>query len=259
MDPLTKIYLKISGTKITIPVNPEEIEVKHPSDDKTESVVGIGEVLLPVKPGLREVSWKSFLPGDDDVWVTKYRSPKSVAKKIESAWKGRIKCRLIITRSNEHDLNMQCVISDFETTDKGGEPDDLYYSIKLTEYREYGPQTMQIVTQTAPESAVNPDISLENGIILQEGQTPYQVKAVLAEPPQARPIETSEPVKDMLVTINGPYYATSDGGDPVHTASNLTGSLTRIEQGAAYPYLVGSYGWVSRDQITEMVNIWDTI
>lgn len=264
MTPSTKIYLKIGDQKITIPVNPEEIEVKLSSEDKSQSILGVGEVLIPVKPSLRQVSFKSFFPGDDDVFVTKYKSPKSLAKKIETAWKGRVKCRIIITRSNDYDLNMLCVISDFETTDKGGEPDDLYYSITLKEYREYGAQTMQIVTETAPESAVEPQSV--NGIdwTLAPGQTVSsantQKVATLASPAgEQRPVETSEPIKDMLVTVNGPYYATSDGGEPVYQASNLTGSLKRIENGKPYPYLVGTYGWVSRESISEMVSIWDTI
>lgn len=257
MNPLTKIYLKIGGKKITIPVNPEEVEVKHPTEDKTENILGVGEVLIPVKPSLREVSFKSFFPGDDDVFVTKYRSPKSLVKKIESAWKGRVKCRIIITRSNDCDLNMLCVIKDFETTDKGGEPDDLYYSITLMEYREYGAQTMQIVTHTAPESAVEPQSV--NGIEWTLATGNAQKVATLAPTGEQRPVETSEPIRDMLVTVNGAYYATSDGGEPVHQASNLTGSLVRIEKGKPYPYLVGTYGWVSRDSISEMVNIWDTI
>ena len=52
MSPDTVIFVKIGGKKYTLPVNPEEIEVSHPHADKTADVAGLGEILIPQKPGL---------------------------------------------------------------------------------------------------------------------------------------------------------------------------------------------------------------
>ena len=60
MSPDTMIYVKIGGKKYTLPVNPEEIEVSHPHVDKTAEIAGLGEILIPQKPGLREVTFNSF-------------------------------------------------------------------------------------------------------------------------------------------------------------------------------------------------------
>ena len=58
------IYLAFAGKKVKLPVNPEEIEIKNPPDHKTYDVIGVGEIVVPRKPSLKEVSWESFFPGD---------------------------------------------------------------------------------------------------------------------------------------------------------------------------------------------------
>ena len=60
--------------------------------------------------------------------------------------KNQQKIRLIITRNELFDTNLRCIVSEFEITDKGGEPGDIYYSIKLREYRDYSPRTVSIIT-----------------------------------------------------------------------------------------------------------------
>ena len=58
------IYLVFAGKKVKLPVNPKEIETKHPTNHKTYDVIGVGEIVVPRKPSLKEVSWESFFPGD---------------------------------------------------------------------------------------------------------------------------------------------------------------------------------------------------
>ena len=156
MNPETKIYVKLGGRKYTLPVNPEEIEVKHTTVDQKENVVGVGEILIPQKPGLREISWSGFFPGSPlDPYVDHYRSVRTLAKAFEKAWKNRSKCRLIISRSSDYDTNMPCVISEWSCTDKGGEPDDLYYSVTFQEIRSYGVQQLTVVSTTGPGVALS--------------------------------------------------------------------------------------------------------
>ena len=40
---------------------------------------------------------------------------------------------------------MKCIVSNFETKDKGGEPKDIYYSLELQEYRSYAPKVVSII------------------------------------------------------------------------------------------------------------------
>lgn len=54
MENTTAIYLRF-GKKLKIPVNPETIEIKYPSNDKEYDVLGVGKVTVQRRPGLKEV------------------------------------------------------------------------------------------------------------------------------------------------------------------------------------------------------------
>lgn len=229
----TSIYLKFGSTKIRIPVNPEEIKIKYPSNNKEYDVIGIGQVVVQKRPGLKEVSWEGFFPGEDsqDPYINREaKSPEWYEEQISKAMKNRKKGRLIISRSGLYDTNMRCIISQFETRDKGGEPGDMYYSLELQEYRDYSPRTVGIVATPSPSSGVEPALSD-------------------ASTEQPRPVETPVLRVGASVVVNGEYYYDSYGGKPHGTANNISATVTRIVSGNPYPVHVGSYGWVQESQL----------
>lgn len=230
MKNTTAIYLKF-GKKLKIPVNPETVEIKYPSNDKEYDVLGIGKVTVQRRPGLKEVSWESFFPGDRSAPYVNTRSkdPEYCVKQIERAMKRKKKGRLIISRSGLYDTNMRCTVSEFKTTDKGGEPKDIYYSITLKEYRDFSPQIVSIVTE--PETQDNQTV-----------QAP-------ADAGSDRPVETPVLRVGASVVVNGEYCYDSSGSKPHGTANNLSTTVTRIVSGADYPVHVGFYGWVSESQL----------
>lgn len=223
------IYLKF-GNKLKIPVNPEEIEIKYPSNNKEYEVLGTGQIVVPRKPGLKEISWESFFPGDLSAPYVNSgaKSVETYVKRLEKAMKNKMTGRLIISRSDLYDTNMRCIVSNFETKDKGGEPDDMYYSITLLEYRDYSPRTVSIVTTpAATESASQADAVTES----------------------QREIDTPVLRVGATVVVNGEYCYDSYGGTPHGIANNITTTVTRIVEGNPYPILVGSYGWVQESQL----------
>ena len=56
LNPDAKIYIEFGGGRMLIPVNPEEIEVSHPSNNKDYDVIGIGQVVVQRMPALKEIS-----------------------------------------------------------------------------------------------------------------------------------------------------------------------------------------------------------
>lgn len=223
------IYLKF-GRKFKIPVNPEKIEISYPTNNKTYDVLGIGEIVVPKKPKLKVVSWESFFPKfkDDPYTNSGAENPKAYIQKIEKAMKSKQIGRLIISRSDLYDTNMTCLISKFETTDNGGEPTDIYYSIELQEYKDYTPSAVSIVT-TPPA-----------------GQTEQAIEVTES---QERPVESQTMRVGATVIANGKYWYSSSGSKPFGTANNLNTTVTRIVEGAAYPIHIGTYGWVTADQL----------
>ena len=219
----TDIYLKF-GRKIKIPVNPKEISISHPSSNKTFEVLDKGEIVVPMPPALTEVSFDSFVSSNDEPYMDGSISPKAFVKAIQKAKNGKVKGRLIISRSGLFDTNMRCIIEDFTTKDQGGEPDDIYYSIKLKEYRNYAAQSVTIVqpeTNTAStEATATADRAVDTPVLRVGAQ----------------------------VIVNGPLCYDSAGSPPWVAASGLGASVVRIESGTLYPIYVGS-GWVQESEL----------
>lgn len=221
------IYVKFGSKKVKIPVNPESLKIQYPSDNKTYNVLGKGEIVVPRKPSLKIVSWESFFPSGDDPYINSgSKDPEDYEKLFSKAMKNKTKCRLIISRSGLYDTNMQCIVSSFETTDKGGEPHDMYYSVELTEYRSYDPETVSIITTPAEETGTA-EVSAET----------------------EREVETPVLRVGATVIANGKYWYDSYGSSPFGTANNLTTTVTRIVSGNPYPIHIGSYGWLQESQL----------
>ena len=251
LNPETMIYIRIGGTRYTLPVNPEELQVAHPSTDKTAEIAGLGEVLIPQKPALREVTFSSFLPGArSDPWVHGSASARSLAKALERAWKGRTKCRLIISRSIDYDTNMQCLISDLKFSDRGGEPDDLYYEVTFREYRSYGVSQMTVInTDGTASTATGPGANLTQA----DGQISQVVTASVTP---VREMDSPQLVRGAFVSINGEYYTDSDAATAVGVVSGQLSAITRVYSGQPAPYYCTGFGWVKEESLTpEEVNI----
>lgn len=222
------IYLQF-GKKLKIPVNPEKIEIQYPSEDEEYDVLGLGKVVVQKKPGLRTISWEGFFPAERSAGYvnTGAKAPKAYVKMIEKARDEQMAGRVIISRSGAYDTNMRCVISNFQTTDQGGEPGDIYYEIELKEYRSYAPRTVQIITQTETVTTTETEATTE----------------------AQRAVETPVLRVGATVIANGKYWYDSFGSRPFGTANNLSTTITRIVEGNPYPVHIGHYGWLTADQL----------
>ncbi len=222
------IFVVLGGRKIKIPVNPEKIQIQYPTDHKTYDILGTGQIVVPRKPALKTVSWEGFFPGGRNASYVNNgaKSPQYYVSSFEKALKKNQKGRLIISRSSMYDTNMRCIVSKFETDDKGGEPDDMYYSVELQEYKPYSPKTVAIITTPA---------------------TPAEPAQASVETP--RPVETPVLRVGASVVVNGEYCYDSYGARPHGNANSLRTTVTRIASGNLYPVHVGHYGWVQEGQL----------
>ncbi len=226
------IYVKFGKKKVKIPVNPEEPAMKRPTNHKKYDVLGLGEIVVPRKPALKTVSWESFFP-----WNTSgsyvnsgARDPEYYVRFFEKAQEKKQVGRLVITRSGSYDTNMKCLVSSFETKDRGGEPGDVYYSLEFTEYRPYGPETLAVISSPATPATVDSPV-------------------VETSAEASRAVETPVLRVGAQVVVNGEYCYDSQGSRPHGTAGNLSTTVTRIVSGSPYPVHVGHYGWVREEQL----------
>ena len=137
--------------KIQIPVLPEAFSFSNGSKDTSVDIVGLGEILIAQNRPAFEISFSSFFPAAKftGVQAKKVISPLYLRNKILK-WKNSKKpVHLIVTGLG---LNYYCRITNFKTTEKGGDVGTIYYDITLKEYRAVSVRTVKLNTKTSKAS-----------------------------------------------------------------------------------------------------------
>lgn len=217
-------YLEIEGQRHVLPLVPGEITVDVPSKNETTEVVQLGEITQMAQKGLRSISFDCFFPFDHSIpYVLKEGSKKQPSEWVEMLEKvldDRKPIRLVITDTK---INMLVSMDDFswEMKDSTG---DIYYSLKLKEFKNYSAKMVQTDSN------------------------------VVSRQPE-RPAATNEPITvGCKVIVNGRLHRDSSGAAPGQTESNATRQVNFIQSGAKFPYHVatlegGWRGWVSADSV----------
>lgn len=139
-----KITLKLYDKNIILPVLPESLEISSPGDNETTKVMGIGEINIIRKRSLREFSISSHFPKHDAPYVTgELLEPIEYVKAIQ-AQRDKLKPLRFSLEGSDLDINIQVSIDDFSYEERGGEVGDIYYTLKLKEWRDYSPRTLDI-------------------------------------------------------------------------------------------------------------------
>lgn len=236
------LYLSREGTTIRFPVNPESYTITKDSENGEYNVLGVGPIIIPRTPKLTKVSWSGLLPGRQDLWavVTSggFQPPKFYIDFLQAALDDKAVLRFVANRYMEDgtpifDTNIEVVISQFKTEEKGGETGDFYYELGLTEYRDYTPKTVKL---QPPASAGEP---------------------VSATAETNRSIPAGQLTVGQAVIVNGNCYCTSYQGEPHGVLSGFRGVISRIitnDPQRPCPYHIaaesgGAKGWVAKDQI----------
>ena len=139
--------MEIWLNSISIPVLPSEYKVQSKQNNQTENIIGIGEISLKGKRGLRSVSFSSFFPfRKDSSYCRKGRilKPLQYVNAIERMKQvGTVK--LVITGSP---LRMTCTIESFEWGENDG-TGDISYTISFKEYRHISASRSSVVQDNA--------------------------------------------------------------------------------------------------------------
>jgi len=231
-----KFFADIGGDTIEFPVNPKEYTISYPTDHKTYDILDKGEIIVPRLPSLMEVSWESYFPGNSDdplIYGHDWTEPGDYVEAIKEAMDNQELCDLIISRHNAsgskmYDTNISALITEFETTEKGGEAGDVYYKIQFKEYRNYAPVKVPLTDNQNTENFSSDEDSTRAAS------------------------SASELRVGATVIANGTYYSSSYGDKPTGTANNLSTVVSRIIPDASRPYPIligGSRGWIKADQL----------
>lgn len=225
IEPKTKIWLEFGSEKFLLPVNPEELEITKGSNPSQFMIMGVGQIDIPQLSNLQKIKFDCFFPGNtlDPYTSVEAQPPKYymdiLRNAVDTAQVGRFK----IHRKGNNKLNIRVTVKNFQTTDKGGEPLDVSYSLELLEYRKAKPEKVRLSGD--------------------EGKT-QTVSRIIER-------DVDKPVLRVgaKVVANGNYYYSSYGDEPHGTAKNLNIEVKRIVPGRAYPVLIGTHGWIKESNL----------
>ena len=134
-----KMAIIASGSEVSIPVLPEKLKVSSPGRNKKTEVLKIGEIVVPKGKGLQFLEWESFFPANDGPYVSgSLVDPGSAVRVLQKARNKKKPIRVLLI-GPDFDINSSMLVDDFTYWEQGGEPGDIYYSIKLIEHKDYSP------------------------------------------------------------------------------------------------------------------------
>lgn len=141
-----RIDLKLDGTTYPIPVLPETLSVKCAGNSQTAMVLGLGEINRLRGQALTEVAWESFFPADLSlpcISATRAYEPSEYARRI-SAFLGKKKAGRLYIEGDGIDLSLPVSVDSFSYEERGGQEGDLYYTIRLREWKDYSPISVSV-------------------------------------------------------------------------------------------------------------------
>lgn len=213
---------------IELPLNPADIVVKVETDDKSETIVKLGEINIVGERKLTALSIESSIPVDTE--IEHYLSAEKPLEKgqdyldwIESVFKSKKPLRLVVSTTK---ISLEATVASFEYGLKDGNDAEYKYTLSLKEYREFRVKK----TGTTKENNVTPNDA---------------------------PTRSSPPDKVGMgskVIVNGQLHRDSQGSGPGQTEQNATRKISLVAPGSAYPYHVttldgGARGWVKESEV----------
>lgn len=228
---------------IRLPVNPEKLPVSQDSANEEYNVLGIGPIMVPRIPNLKKVTIESYFPGRiDRMTLTSgdFRPPEFYINFFRNTMANKEVLIYTPTRYYEdgtpyfvNDPGINVLVTGFQTEERGGETGDFYYTLELTEYRDYSPLTVQIQTEATAE------------------------KPATATTEQTRSIPKGQLYVGMTATLNGKYFYSSYGDKPAGSGNGRRVVVSRIindDNDRPYPVHVksesgGALGWCRKGDL----------
>jgi LysM repeat protein len=149
-----KFYLIQGKTVIQLPLNPSELKTSEASKNRVSSVINLGDINIPDVRGLNDITFSAFFPRH---WsngcacgMKELKSPISYVNTIMGMKNTKQPIRLVLA-GNIHQIlkannNTSCLflIEDMSYEIKAGEEEDIHYTIKLKQYKNFEPRTVSI-------------------------------------------------------------------------------------------------------------------
>ncbi len=165
------IYL-IDGTRnfFHFPVNPEEMTISRSKGYETINMLEYGEFDFTLGDKIKEITFSSFFPKDYDPSYCRYSNlptPQAATNQLNRFLVSKSPAQLVITGTG---VNVPVYVITYNTTFRGGEPDDIYFDLTFRTWRD-----AKVQSKKASSSSKKTGQSSARTDLKQTGKT-YTVK-----------------------------------------------------------------------------------
>ncbi|MGJ4013041.1 hypothetical protein ACLOEZ_10540 [Levilactobacillus brevis] len=211
-----------------LPINPKEFNIDAATDDKTVSVVKLGQINLIGDEKLKSIEIASTLPvktADVHYLSTEavYKNGQTYLDKLNKLYKAKKPIRLVISGTK---VTFKGIISEFKYGMADGFADEYAYTLKIGEYKTHKAKKVKAKKKSKK--------------VAKKGKS-------RSKPPK-------KIGRGSKVTVNGRLHRDSVGNGPGATERNATRKISLVAPKAKYPYHVatlsgGARGWVSKSAV----------
>lgn len=202
----SKVYLKYtSKNKLLFPVTPSNISIDSPFGVNTIDVAHAGQFTTAGFRELKSIEFESFFPAKYNASYctsSTIHSAEWYRKKVEAYRDKRKPLYLIVT---DLKISMKVLVQDFSCEYKGGEAGDIYFTLKLVEYKSAPSTLIKKKKTTAKKKASTKKASTTKS---RASSTKYSVKKG-----QTHTVRTGE----TLQKIAKIYYGTTSKWRDIYT------------------------------------------
>lgn len=145
------IYLSYNNQEegFQLPIVPGKIEINAGGKGETFDVSKLGEINVIKDPALKEYSFESFFPASPMPFTSGTVFEPSFYKDLIEKWMGTKRPIRFIFVGSTFEINTPASIEQFDWSEQNGTVGDIFFSLKLKEYKFYSAQKVVVQQTTA--------------------------------------------------------------------------------------------------------------
>lgn len=217
-----------NNNTIQLPVNPAELKLKYEGDDKSQTIVNLGEINQLGNLKLVEMSIESTLPVDSRTYlaVDDLKEPDFYIDFIKKIQKAKGHLQLVVAKTK---ISLPMTISSFEYGFEEGYDEEYKYTLELKQYRNFAAKKIGLTKKGKKKKS-------------KKGKSRIS-------PPKKFGVGSN-------VVVNGRLYMDSNGNGPGAYEKNAQRKVINIATGHKFPICIGingsARGWVKKSDVKKV-------